>query len=111
MSEDGDETAEANMFIRWVHGVRRLCSMHALRESPSVADFCLERKLHYDYANLKARGRLRGVLRSHYASAASAAASSRQSFDKNSPALTTTSEKRDARQDELDRGAQNVNGV
>uniref|UniRef100_A0AAV1UAX4 Uncharacterized protein n=1 Tax=Peronospora matthiolae TaxID=2874970 RepID=A0AAV1UAX4_9STRA len=59
MSEDGDETAEDDMFIRWVHGVRRLSSMHALRESASVADVRLERKLRYDFAKLKARGRLR----------------------------------------------------
>uniref|UniRef100_A0AAV1TY40 Uncharacterized protein n=1 Tax=Peronospora matthiolae TaxID=2874970 RepID=A0AAV1TY40_9STRA len=106
MSEDGDETAEDDMFICWVHGVRHLSSMHALRESASVADVHLEQKPRYDFAKLKARGRLRGALRSRYASAASAAASSRQSLDTNSPTLTTTSEKRDARQDELGRGAQ-----
>uniref|UniRef100_A0AAV1TLP6 Uncharacterized protein n=1 Tax=Peronospora matthiolae TaxID=2874970 RepID=A0AAV1TLP6_9STRA len=105
MSEDGDETAEDNMFIRWVHGVRRLSSVHALRGSANVADVRLERNLCYDFAKLKARGRLRGVSRSRYASSASAAASSRQSFGTNSPALTTTSEKRDARQDGLGRGA------
>uniref|UniRef100_A0AAV1TSP8 Uncharacterized protein n=1 Tax=Peronospora matthiolae TaxID=2874970 RepID=A0AAV1TSP8_9STRA len=81
--------------------------MHALRVSASVADVSLERKLRYEFAQLKARGRLRGVSRSHHALAASAAASSRQSFDTNSPALTTTSEKRGSRQDELVRGAQN----
>uniref|UniRef100_A0AAV1U9H7 Uncharacterized protein n=1 Tax=Peronospora matthiolae TaxID=2874970 RepID=A0AAV1U9H7_9STRA len=78
----------------------------ALRESASVADVRLERKLRYDFAKLKARGRLRGLSRSRYASAASAAANSRQPFDTNSPALTTTSEKRGARQDELGPGAQ-----
>uniref|UniRef100_A0AAV1UTN3 Uncharacterized protein n=1 Tax=Peronospora matthiolae TaxID=2874970 RepID=A0AAV1UTN3_9STRA len=41
MSEDGDKIAEDDMFIRWMHGVRRLSSMHALRESASVADFRL----------------------------------------------------------------------
>uniref|UniRef100_A0AAV1TJD2 Uncharacterized protein n=1 Tax=Peronospora matthiolae TaxID=2874970 RepID=A0AAV1TJD2_9STRA len=80
--------------------------MHALRESASVADVSLERKLRYDFAKLEAKGRLRRVSRSRYASAASTAAGSRQSFDTNSPALTTTSEKRDAHQDELGRGAQ-----
>uniref|UniRef100_A0AAV1V676 Uncharacterized protein n=1 Tax=Peronospora matthiolae TaxID=2874970 RepID=A0AAV1V676_9STRA len=80
--------------------------MHALRESACVADVRLERKLHYDFAKLKARGRLQGVLRSRYASAASAAASSRQYFVTNSHALTTTSEKRGTRQNELGRGAQ-----
>uniref|UniRef100_A0AAV1V2H5 Uncharacterized protein n=1 Tax=Peronospora matthiolae TaxID=2874970 RepID=A0AAV1V2H5_9STRA len=80
--------------------------MHALRESASVEDVRLERKLRYDFAKLKARGRLQGVLRSRYASAASAAASSRQYFVTNSHALTTTSEKRDTRQHELGRGAQ-----
>uniref|UniRef100_A0AAV1UNA1 Uncharacterized protein n=1 Tax=Peronospora matthiolae TaxID=2874970 RepID=A0AAV1UNA1_9STRA len=80
--------------------------MHALLESAIVADVRLERKLRYDCAKLKARGHLWGVSRSRYTSAASEAASSRQSFDKNSPALTTTSEKRYARQDELGRGAQ-----
>uniref|UniRef100_A0AAV1T8G6 Uncharacterized protein n=1 Tax=Peronospora matthiolae TaxID=2874970 RepID=A0AAV1T8G6_9STRA len=87
MSEDGNETAEDDVFIRWVHGVRRLSSMHALRESASEADARLERKLRNVFAKFKARGRLRGVLRSRYALAASAAASSRQSSDTNSPAL------------------------
>uniref|UniRef100_A0AAV1VC33 Uncharacterized protein n=1 Tax=Peronospora matthiolae TaxID=2874970 RepID=A0AAV1VC33_9STRA len=94
------------MFIRWVHGVRRLSSMHALRESASMEDILLEQKTRYDFAKLKARGRLRGVSRSRYASAVSAAASSRQSFDTNSSALAETSEKREVRQDELGRGAQ-----
>uniref|UniRef100_A0AAV1UC53 Uncharacterized protein n=2 Tax=Peronospora matthiolae TaxID=2874970 RepID=A0AAV1UC53_9STRA len=70
ISEDGDETAEDNMFIRWVHGVRRL-SCSATRKCQC--------------------GR---------------PANSRQPFDTNSPALTTTSEKRGARQDELGPGAQ-----
>uniref|UniRef100_A0AAV1TI87 Uncharacterized protein n=1 Tax=Peronospora matthiolae TaxID=2874970 RepID=A0AAV1TI87_9STRA len=42
LSKYGDETAGGNMFIRWVHGVRRLSSMHALRESASVAEVRLE---------------------------------------------------------------------
>uniref|UniRef100_A0AAV1T5P3 Uncharacterized protein n=1 Tax=Peronospora matthiolae TaxID=2874970 RepID=A0AAV1T5P3_9STRA len=106
MSEDGDEITEDNMFIHWVYGVRHLSSMHALRESANVADVLIKRKLRYDFAKLKTRGRLRGVSRSRYASATFAAASLRQYFDTNSPDLTTTSEKRDARQDKLGRGAQ-----
>uniref|UniRef100_A0AAV1TW54 Uncharacterized protein n=1 Tax=Peronospora matthiolae TaxID=2874970 RepID=A0AAV1TW54_9STRA len=101
MVEDGDEIAEDNVSIRWVHGVRRLSNMHALHESASVADIRLERKFCYDFARLKAIGRMRGVSRSRYASAASPVASLRQSFDANSPALTTKSEKHDAHQDEL----------
>uniref|UniRef100_A0AAV1T7S5 Uncharacterized protein n=1 Tax=Peronospora matthiolae TaxID=2874970 RepID=A0AAV1T7S5_9STRA len=94
MSENEDKIAEDDMFIRWVHGVRRLSSMHALRESAGVADIRVKRKLRYDFTKLKARGRLWGQPRSRYASAASAATSSRRSFDTISPALTTTNEKR-----------------
>uniref|UniRef100_A0AAV1URU1 Uncharacterized protein n=1 Tax=Peronospora matthiolae TaxID=2874970 RepID=A0AAV1URU1_9STRA len=106
MSEDGDEFAEDKMFIRWVHGVRRLNSMFALRESASVTDVRREQKLRYDYAKIKASGCLWGASGFRCASAASAAASSRQSFDTSSPAFTASSEKLDARQDKLGRGAQ-----
>ena len=47
---------EDNEFIRWMHRIRRLSSMYAMRASVSVADVRLKRKLRYDYAKLKARG-------------------------------------------------------
>ena len=39
----------------------------ALRASVSVADVCLERKIRYDFAKLKARKQLRSIFQSHYA--------------------------------------------
>ena len=62
--------------------------MYALRASFSVADVRLERKLRYDYAKLKARGRLRN--RTRYASATTVAASAGQTVTNNPPIDTTS---------------------
>uniref|UniRef100_A0AAV1TWU0 Uncharacterized protein n=1 Tax=Peronospora matthiolae TaxID=2874970 RepID=A0AAV1TWU0_9STRA len=47
-----------NMFIRWVHGVRRLSSMQTLRESAIAADVLLKRNLYNDFMKSNATGRL-----------------------------------------------------
>uniref|UniRef100_M4BAE5 Uncharacterized protein n=1 Tax=Hyaloperonospora arabidopsidis (strain Emoy2) TaxID=559515 RepID=M4BAE5_HYAAE len=83
---------EDNKFIRWVHRTRRLSSMYALRASVSVADVCLERKLRYDYAKLKARGQLRN--RTRYDSANTVDASAGQTVTNNPPIDTTSGGKR-----------------
>ena len=55
----GETEEEEDMaFSRWAHYARRLSSMWALRASADVADIRLERKMRYDYAKLKARGKL-----------------------------------------------------
>uniref|UniRef100_M4BU34 Uncharacterized protein n=1 Tax=Hyaloperonospora arabidopsidis (strain Emoy2) TaxID=559515 RepID=M4BU34_HYAAE len=59
-----------------------------LRASVSVADVRLVRKLRYDYAKLKARGRLRN--RTRYASATTVAASAGQTVTNNPPTDTTS---------------------
>ena len=56
----GEDEGEDNIeFIRWVHRARRLSSMMALRASENAVDIRLERKLRFEYAKLKAKGRLR----------------------------------------------------
>ena len=53
-----NECEEDNEFIRWVHRARHLSSMIALWSSASAADVRLERKLRYEYAKLKAKGKV-----------------------------------------------------
>ena len=66
-----------------MHRTRRLSSKYALRAIANVADVRLERKLRYDYAELKARVQLRN--RTRYASATTVAASAGQTLIKNPP--------------------------
>ena len=56
----GEEKCEEdNEFIRWVHRARHLSSMTAHRASANASDVRLERKLHYDYAKLTAKEKVR----------------------------------------------------
>ena len=105
-----------NYFVRWVHRVRKLRSIFALRVSGDLADVRLERKLYYEFAKLKAKGRLRSVYRSQYAGtpqasvyAATSAAGSSHSMATylNTPSLSSL--KRPARQT-LPMTLKNVNG-
>uniref|UniRef100_A0AAV1UPU8 Uncharacterized protein n=1 Tax=Peronospora matthiolae TaxID=2874970 RepID=A0AAV1UPU8_9STRA len=84
------ETAseEDDAFVSWVHYVRRLSNIFALRASAHAADVRLERKIRYDYAKLKARGQLRK--RTRYASATKVDASAGQSVTNNPPNRTTS---------------------
>ena len=57
---------EDNAFIRWVHMVRCLSSMVALRVTINKADVRLERKLRYDFTKLRAKGQVRAMFCSYY---------------------------------------------
>uniref|UniRef100_M4BJ96 Uncharacterized protein n=1 Tax=Hyaloperonospora arabidopsidis (strain Emoy2) TaxID=559515 RepID=M4BJ96_HYAAE len=100
---------EDNDCIRWVHRTRRLSSMYALRASVSVADVCLERKLRYDYAKLKARGQLRN--RTRYAPANTVAAGAGQTVSTNPQTHTTSGGKRPRSRDDPGHDVQNIHGV
>uniref|UniRef100_A0AAV1UF10 Uncharacterized protein n=1 Tax=Peronospora matthiolae TaxID=2874970 RepID=A0AAV1UF10_9STRA len=63
LSAGEKESEENDAFVRWVHRIRRLSSMSALRASVNMADVRLERNLRYDDAKLKARGQLRNPTR------------------------------------------------
>ena len=67
-------------FIKWVHKTRRLSNIYALRNSANVADVRLERKLRYEFAKLRAKGRSRASRHSRYALATSVATSPGQTL-------------------------------
>uniref|UniRef100_A0AAV1UEQ8 Uncharacterized protein n=1 Tax=Peronospora matthiolae TaxID=2874970 RepID=A0AAV1UEQ8_9STRA len=79
---------EDDAFVHWVHYVRRLINIFALKASAHAADVRLERKLRYNYAKLNTRDHLRK--RTRYASATKVAASAGQSVANNPPTRTTS---------------------
>ena len=81
-----------NQFIRWVYRRQHLSSIPALRASADEADARLERNNRYEYAKIKAGGRLRN--RTRYASATPVAAGSDPVLRSNPLPPTTIGAKR-----------------
>ena len=86
---------EDNAFIRCAHKARRLSSINALMASADKADVRLERKLRYDFAELRANGQLRAMFRMRYAVAVPMIASPHRTSVVDPPAATITGKKRD----------------
>ena len=61
------EAEDDNTFTRWAYRASRLPSMNVFRASASKADIRLERKLLYEFAELKAKDQLRSLYRNQYA--------------------------------------------
>ena len=100
---------EDNQFIRWVYRKQHLSSMTALRASADVADVRLGRKIRYEYAKIKTRGKLRN--RTRYASVTPVATGSDPVVRSNPLPPTTIGEKRPERKVTLATMLKNYNGV
>ena len=87
--------------------------MNDLRASADKADGRLERKLHYEFTKLRARGRgqLRSMFHSNYDPAVPISASSQQYLFVNPPDAPITDEKSEGLQVGPDYGAENVHGI
>ena len=85
--------------------------MNDLRESADKADGRLERKLHYEFTKLRAKGQLRAMFRSNYAPVVPICASSQQDSVVEPPSASITGEKREGLQVDPDHGAENVHGI
>ena len=103
---EGLVSEEDNAFIRWVNKSRRLSSINALRTSADKAGVRLERKLRYDFAKLRTKGQLQGMLGTRYTAAVPIAASPHRASVVDPPADPITGEKRERSQIDPDRGAQ-----
>uniref|UniRef100_M4C4B7 Uncharacterized protein n=1 Tax=Hyaloperonospora arabidopsidis (strain Emoy2) TaxID=559515 RepID=M4C4B7_HYAAE len=97
---------EDNAFIRWVHKARRLISINTLGASADKADVRLERKLRYDFAELRAKGQLRATFCTRYAAAVQMIATPHRASVVDPPAAPITGEKSEGSQVDPDRGAQ-----
>ena len=94
---------EDDSFVKWVHKTRRLANIYALRNGTDVADVRLERKLRYEFAKLRAKGRSRASRPSRYASATSVATTPGQTLTREPSNHTTIGGKRSGSKAHLDR--------